>query len=174
MNARRAVVDRLIPALRRYARSLVADRGRADDLVAACLEHARVELDQAAPDQDLRPLLFTILRNLFVDQPPHRTSRRLGGLAEDAVAPIQPLTPRPSCGHQDLRRAFEALPAVEREALTLIVMEELSYEAAAGIARVEVDTMRERVSSARGTLCPAAPQVPSSPERAAPDLRRSA
>lgn len=174
MEARRAVAIRLIPALRRYARSLTADHDHADDLVQQCLEQADQRLDQLEPDQDLRAWLFAILRNLPVDDRSRAGGARLAGLAEDAGAPLRYPTLRREHGNEGLRRAFEALPAAEREALTLIVIEGFSYEAAGKITAVGVETMRERVSRARRALSGMVPQVVPSPVSVAPRVRQSA
>ena len=53
---------------------------------------------------------------------------------------------------RDFRRAFAALPATQREALTLIVASGFSYEEAAEIAGCPVGTMKSRVSRARAEL----------------------
>src|SRR5215831_6968574 len=60
-------VEPLIPALRRYARSLVRNRAAADDLVQDCLERAVSRWHQRR-DGNVRAWLFTILHNLAVSQ----------------------------------------------------------------------------------------------------------
>ena len=50
-----------LPRLRRYARALTGDRGRADDLVQDTLERALVKFHLWQPGSDLRAWLFTIM-----------------------------------------------------------------------------------------------------------------
>ncbi len=61
-----ALLEPLIPALRRYAYALVRDHDAADDLVQDTLERALSRWTLRRPDGDLRAWLFTILRNLHV------------------------------------------------------------------------------------------------------------
>jgi len=62
----KAIVEE-VPALRRYARSLLRDRDRADDLVQATLEKAAGKWAFFNTGKKLRPWLFKILYNLFID-----------------------------------------------------------------------------------------------------------
>src|SRR3546814_16917846 len=52
--------------LRRYARALVRDADRADDLVQECLTVALAQAHRWTPGTDLRAWLFTILHNLHI------------------------------------------------------------------------------------------------------------
>src|ERR1700738_831713 len=62
------LVEPLIPALRRYARSLLKDRAAADDLVQDCLERAITRWHQRHADGDARTWLFAILHNLAISR----------------------------------------------------------------------------------------------------------
>ena len=57
-----------IPRLRRYARALTGDRGRADDLVQDTLERALVKFHLWRPGSDLRAWMFTIMHNVYINQ----------------------------------------------------------------------------------------------------------
>src|ERR1700758_3381794 len=61
------LIEPVIPALRRYARTFVRDAGSADDLVQDTLERAISRWHQRRSDDDTRPWLFTILHNLAVN-----------------------------------------------------------------------------------------------------------
>src|ERR1019366_8293268 len=63
-----ASMEACIPALRRYAFSLLRDRQEVDDLVHDCLVRALDQLHTRRDDGDMRPWLFTIMHNLFVSQ----------------------------------------------------------------------------------------------------------
>jgi RNA polymerase sigma-70 factor, ECF subfamily len=86
-------IEASIPALRRYAWSLLRDTDDADDLVQDCLVRA---LDRAAGDPAIaavQPWLFTIMHNLFVSR--WRTLRRrratmLGDAAGNTEVPVPP------------------------------------------------------------------------------------
>src|SRR5947199_5866910 len=57
-----------IPRLRRYARVLTGETTRADDLVQETLARAWEKRRLWAAGTDLRAWLFTIMRNVFVNQ----------------------------------------------------------------------------------------------------------
>jgi DNA-directed RNA polymerase specialized sigma24 family protein len=60
------MIIREIPSLRAYARLLVGERIRADDLVQDCLERAWSRSHLFRADGDMRVWLFAILHNLYV------------------------------------------------------------------------------------------------------------
>ena len=84
----------LIPRLRRYARALVSDRARADDLVQDTLERAWNKFHLWRPGSDLRAWLFTVMHNVHVNQV--RASRDHAVLDDEgpemAVAAVQGLS----------------------------------------------------------------------------------
>ena len=77
-----ALLEPLIPALRRYAFALTRDRTAADDLVQDTLERAISRWVLRAGDAELRAWLFAILHNLFIDgqraHPPPPAARCAG------------------------------------------------------------------------------------------------
>src|SRR6202165_6397755 len=70
----RHLIEPVIPALRRYARTFVRDAADAEDLVQDTLERAISRWHQRRSDGDTRAWLFTILHNLAVNH-----LRRAGG-----------------------------------------------------------------------------------------------
>src|SRR6185437_9266907 len=63
-----AQIEACVPALRRYAWSLLRSPDDADDLVHDCLVRALDKLGTRREDADIRAWLFTIMHNLFVSQ----------------------------------------------------------------------------------------------------------
>ena len=57
-----------LPQLRRYARALTGDRAWADDLVQDATERALGRAKSFQAGSNLRAWLFTIMRNLYIDQ----------------------------------------------------------------------------------------------------------
>src|SRR5580698_8620508 len=77
-------IEASIPALRRYAWSLLRNGHDADDLVQDCLVRALDRLTTDPAVSSVRPWLFTIMHNLFVSR--WRTLRRRGEvLSADAA-----------------------------------------------------------------------------------------
>jgi RNA polymerase sigma-70 factor, ECF subfamily len=58
----------VLPQLRRYARALTGDRAWADDLVQDVTERALGRSKGFRVGSNLRAWLFTIMRNLYIDQ----------------------------------------------------------------------------------------------------------
>lgn len=146
-------VEACIPALRRYARALVHDRDRADDLVQDCLERALRKRALFRPLGPLRPWLFRILVNLHRND--LRRLRRQGeGVAIDAEDSAMAVT-----GDQQARlelagvaQALQHLPAEQRELLLLIALEGVSYEEASTILEIPIGTVMSRLARARQAL----------------------
>ncbi|MDQ6685275.1 MAG: sigma-70 family RNA polymerase sigma factor, partial [Pseudomonadota bacterium] len=63
-----AAIVACIPSLRRYARGLVADRDRADDLVQDTLERAWSRFSRWRERGEIRAWMFSIMHNHFVDR----------------------------------------------------------------------------------------------------------
>jgi RNA polymerase sigma-70 factor (ECF subfamily) len=140
-----------IPRLRRFARVLARHSDTADDLVQETLLRAIAARDQFAVGTNLRAWLFTILRHT-----------RAAAMRRDARSPFQSsemMPEAPVSGGQeerhavrDLAAAFRRLPAIQREALWLVVVEGLDYAEAARVLNVPAGTLRSRLSRARETL----------------------
>ena len=116
--------------LRRFARALVSDADCADQLVLETLTAAE-------PGCMHVHQLFAIL----IARRRERETQLPRARAPAAKAP-QP----------DILRAFEALPLTDREALALVVVEQLEYEDAARILDVPLATFIARLTQARATM----------------------
>ncbi len=151
-NAVDGIVQEM-PRLRRYARRLIGDADRADDLVHDCVVRALDKLESWQPGTNLRAWLFVILRNCLYDQ--HRRSKRRP-LVDDEIPDDQ--VPRISGGQEDrvaldeVETAFARLGEDHQEILYLVAIEGRRYEDAAGTLHIPVGTVRSRLSRAREAL----------------------
>lgn len=149
MGQRTDLLIAQIPRLRRYARALVGDAARADDLVQDCLTRALPKLGSWKPGSDMRAWLFTIMHNQFVnDCRKHKTGRGLADCpvqvqADDAHSQVQ---------MRDLQTGLQALPAAQREVLLLIGVEGLSYRQAAQVLDIPAGTVMSRLHRGREQL----------------------
>jgi RNA polymerase sigma-70 factor (ECF subfamily) len=158
----------LLPDLRAYARFLVRDPSRADDLVQEAALRALASAAQFESGTSLKAWVFTIQRNLFLQQTRSRRREDAALAAQHATSTEQSSQP-PAGEIAELGRMLETLPATLREALVLVGAGELSHEEAAEICGVAVGTMRARVSRARARLALAYGDVPHMPPAEAPD-----
>ena len=142
----------LLPDLRAYARFLVRDPSRADDLVQEAALRALSAADQFQSGTSLKAWVFTIQRNLFLQQARSRKREDAALAARHAEAPPHQATQPPTGEIAELGRMLQTLPPSLREALVLVGAGEMSHEEAAGICGVPVGTMRARVSRARARL----------------------
>lgn len=85
-------IGRLLPDLKRYARSLVRNDDDAADLVQDCIERALKRAAQFRTDTNLKAWLFTLMRNVFVSDRRHEAVARryASGLAVLAAVAIGP------------------------------------------------------------------------------------
>ena len=120
-----------IPSLRRYARGLVADRDRADDLVQDTLERAWSRFSMWQKRGDVRAWMFGIMHNHFVDRLRAQRSRPEDSAGDDLPEmPQRPL--RPTLELRDLDRLLQRLPPEQREVLLLVGVEELATRSSPG------------------------------------------
>ncbi|MBS0638652.1 MAG: sigma-70 family RNA polymerase sigma factor [Acetobacteraceae bacterium] len=148
-----AEIEPHIPALRRYAWALVRNQDAADDLVQDCLERAISRWHLRRPDADPRALLFTILRNQYVNTLRQKARRGPHVDIQDAEAHIasDPDGERSLLG-RDALQALSTLPEEQRSLLLLIAVEGLSYQQAAEVFGVPIGTIMSRLSRARASL----------------------
>jgi RNA polymerase sigma-70 factor, ECF subfamily len=153
VNDREAIANE-IPRLRRYARALMRDRTRADDLVQDCVERALSRLHLYTTGTNLRAWLFTIMHGLYVNG-----IRREGRAADRA--PLGPDAERrhtaaPEQGNglmvRDLSEALDRLTPEQRETILLVALEGLTYGEAADATGVAIGTVMSRLARGRARL----------------------
>ena len=142
----------LVPRLRRYALSLTFDGNEADDLVQFTLLKAWEHRGRFEPGTSLVAWLFTILRNGFING---RRKRSREVPDPDGVHAAH-LSEPPGQDHtlrlRDLQAAIGRLEPAHREALMLVAVDGLPYEAAASVIGCPSGTVKSRVSRARDRL----------------------
>jgi RNA polymerase sigma-70 factor (ECF subfamily) len=148
----RSALLAMIPKLRAFAFSLSGDPHTADDLVQETLLKAWDHMESFHEGTNLQAWLFTILRNTYFSQ--CRSQRFVhedpDGLKANALC-VHPSQD----GHldlQDLRRALELVPTIQREALMLVAAAGFSYDEAATIAGCPIGTIKSRIYRARCKL----------------------
>jgi RNA polymerase sigma-70 factor (ECF subfamily) len=141
-----------IPRLRRYARALTGDRGRADDLVQDTLERALAKFHLWRPGSDLRAWMFTIMHNVFINQMRAGASVTVSALDDESIQPAIRATQSDRLEVLDLQNALARLPEEQRAVLLLVGLEQMTYEETARVLDVPIGTVMSRLSRARERL----------------------
>jgi RNA polymerase sigma-70 factor (ECF subfamily) len=147
------LLEAQIPPLRRYARALLRDASRADDLVQDTLVRALAKQHLWQEGTNLRAWLFTLMHNLHVNVV--RQAVREGMLIDVEDVPetlVANSDPTASRQLRELEEAIARLPVEQREVLLLVGLEGVRYDEAAAILRVPIGTVRSRLSRGRETL----------------------
>ena len=148
------LIEPVIPALRRYARTFVRGAADADDLVQDTLERAISRWHQRRSDGETRAWLFSILHNLAVNHL-RRAARRgrevpFDDAGESDVA--VPSTQEDALRRDDILGAVGQLPDDQRAVLLLVSIEDVSYAEAARILDIPIGTVMSRLARARARL----------------------
>jgi RNA polymerase sigma-70 factor (ECF subfamily) len=141
-----------LPDLRAFANSLARNRHQADDLMQSAIQRALGASHQFMPGTNFKAWSFTILRNVFYNQ--WRSSGSHQVTLDDCTDCLPRTEPSQEMTMEvcDLRRAFAQLGPEQRQALLLVAVSGLEYEAAGEICGVAKGTMKSRVSRARANL----------------------
>jgi RNA polymerase sigma-70 factor, ECF subfamily len=150
-------LEQEIPALRRYARYLLRDAEKADDLVQDCLERAIAKRRLWQNPDRFRPWLFALMRNLHLNQV-RRQGRRPPEVPIDSAIPqSMQLAAHPESQVERVV-ATQALAALadldpdQREVLILAAVEGLPYKEIAETLGVPLGTVMSRLSRGRARM----------------------
>ena len=149
MTFQDAIVEHL-PHMRALARMFARDRAMADDLVQETVLRALSNIDKFEPGTNMKAWLSTILRNQFYNE--LRSRARLTAYMAIPHATDHAGEQEAHLEMRDFERAFHDLPAVQREALSLVGGSGYSYEEAAKIVGCVQGTVKSRVCRARMEL----------------------
>lgn len=150
----RLLVAEEVPYLRRFARALTNDPVLSDDLVQDCVERALTRLHLFDQTRSLRTWLFTILRNLYINELRKHGQRGFHASIDDVAEHNLAQSPNQSGDivGLDITKSLKQLPDDQREVLVLVGLEEMTYEETAKIIDVPVGTVMSRLSRARARL----------------------
>jgi RNA polymerase sigma-70 factor (ECF subfamily) len=151
MDDIRRLLGAEIPRLRRYARALLRDKDRADDLVQDTILRALEKNHLYQQGTNLRAWLFTMMHNQYVNYA-RRSARRREKILVEQVPLASPAPQFASLELRDLESAIARLPEEQRETLLLIGLEGMKYEEVAQVCDVPIGTVRSRLSRAREEL----------------------
>lgn len=142
----------LLPRLRRFARNLARNPHDADDVVQIALERALLKLDQWRRDARLDSWLFKIVRNAWIDELRSRGRRDRMFLAAEAGENVGDATLDREAGLMSVQSAMAKLPEDQRTAVSLVLVEGLSYKEAADVLDIPIGTLTSRLARGREAL----------------------
>jgi RNA polymerase sigma-70 factor, ECF subfamily len=142
------MVEKAIPALRRYARGLTRDRDTADEIVQDTVVRA-LKSEHLFEGTDARAWLYTILTNVNRNRL-RALSRRppMSEIQENDACDFA----GPELGSRDIGRALATLPEDQRSTLLLVVLEGLTYREVADVQDVPMGTVTSRLARARAQI----------------------
>ena len=155
MNAFEREMVELLPRLRRLGRVLARAPADADDLVQLTVERALARRAQWRTGTRLDSWMFRIMKNAWIDETRAR-SRRSGVFAsEDAAETVGSdgeAAMQARLAVLEVERAMARLPADQRLAVALVLVEGLSYQEAAEVLEIPAGTLTSRLVRGRTAL----------------------
>jgi len=144
-------LEQCIPALRRYAHSLLHQQEEADDLVQDCLERALKKQSLWKQGSSLRAWLFTMQHNLFINK--LRSKGRQPQMTVETESLTHQLEPDQSdVLIHDINFCIQQLPEEQQQVLLLVTVEGFTYKQVGNIMNIPLGTVMSRLSRARKTL----------------------
>lgn len=145
----------LLPRLRRLARVLARNPADADDLVQLTVERALARRGQWVPGTRLDSWMFRIMKNAWIDETRARTRHGAVFAPEEDGEHVG----SDGAGEMETRlhaaeveQAMARLPADQRIAVALVLVEGLSYKEAAEVLEVPQGTLTSRLVRGRAAL----------------------
>jgi len=141
----------ILPKLRIQALALTRNRSAADDLVQEAICNALRAHASFTPGTNFPAWMHRILRNRYISElRKRRDTANIDSLPETVFA--TKATHEDRLVLKELGQAMTRLPADQREALVMIVVHGMSYEALAEATGCAVGTAKSRVFRARRQL----------------------
>jgi RNA polymerase sigma-70 factor (ECF subfamily) len=144
-----------------YALVLSRNQAEAQDLVQETCLRALRAMERLRPDSNVKSWLFTILRNIWLNQLRQRkTAPDIADLDSDEYGENRAVDSSKDqhaafvsdLEREQVRHAIEQLPPGFREVILLREYEELSYEEIAAMLQCPVGTVMSRLARARSRL----------------------
>lgn len=149
-------------ALLNYAFRLRGDREAAEDLAQSAFERALAQRDRFPNEAAVRPMMFRIVHNLFVNDVVAARRRPVVVSLDEWKGghDLQPLCAEGEATAKIIRNslsdevdsALSRLAEDDRETLWLRAVEGFSYQEIADITEAPIGTVRSRLARARRTL----------------------
>jgi len=159
----RSLLPVVLPRLRRFARTLARNPHDADDLAQNTIERAlaratqwRPPAEAATPEQNeiaARSWMFGIMKNTWIDnRRAHGRERKLFLVGDSRIDEVGEDSGAAFEDRLSLASALERLPDEQRLAVSLVLVEGLSYQEASQVLEIPQGTLTSRLYRGRETL----------------------
>ena len=143
----------LLPRLRQFAIGLTGNPADGDDLCQMTLERALANRDKWKEGTRLDSWMYTIMRNIRIDEARASARRQQTFIAEDAGLSVGHAGAQEATVElNNIDRAMAQLPEDQREAVLLVMVEGYAYREAAEILECPVGTLNSRLVRGRDAL----------------------
>ena len=142
----------LLPRLRRFARNLTRQPDDADDIVQVALERALTRCEQWDANSRLDSWMFGIVRNAWIDELRSRQRRGTHLDVDELGETVSGDRDIPEIETMSIEAAMAQLPEEQRTAVSLVLVEGLSYKEAAQVMEIPIGTLTSRLARGRETL----------------------
>lgn len=143
-------IEKTLPALQAFARTLTADKMSADDLVQASCERALQKSNQVTDLGGIKSWLNRIVYTQWLDSLRKKGRLKEESMTEEAdVSVRQRNTEEKYITKLDIEKALKYLSAEHRAAVVLVTVLGYSYEEAAELIGVPTGTVASRVARGR-------------------------
>ena len=158
----RQTLPLVLPRLRRFARTLTRHVHDADDLAQIAIERALQRAAQWRPpapgataeqlEGAVRSWMFGIVKNAWIDSLRSRKRERAVVGGDDGIENVADDAHTAAEDRLSIAAAMARLPEEQQLAVSLVLIEGLSYQEAAVVMEVPVGTLTSRLSRAREAL----------------------
>lgn len=145
-------IAKLLPRLRRFARTIVWNREDADDLVQAAVERALGRSEQWQDGTRLDSWMFRIMKNAWVDEVRSRIRRDRVMAPEEAGEHVGDESAEAQQQRMAIEKAMSMLSDDHRTVIGLVLVEGLPYKEAAEVLDIPMGTLTSRLVRAREAL----------------------
>jgi RNA polymerase sigma-70 factor (ECF subfamily) len=152
-----ALQEQFEPRIRRYAQRMIRNGDEVEDIVQRSFIALYMNIERMHPAEKLLPFLYRVTRNLCYDALRQYYRRDEMDFDECEYRVTSPgISPEHSAHWsllmQELKRAIDCLPEVQRDTLILYAEENLSHAEIAEVMNTEVGTVKSRLHYARRLL----------------------
>jgi RNA polymerase sigma-70 factor (ECF subfamily) len=147
-----AEIAKLLPRLRRFARTIAWNCEDADDLVQVALERALVRSGQWQAGTRLDSWMFRIMKNAWIDEVRGRIRQDRVFAPEEAGEHVGDDSAESHQQRMAIQRAISMLSEDHRVVVGLVLVDGLPYKEAAEVLDIPMGTLTSRLVRAREAL----------------------